>query len=170
LTRLFHFRYGDITASETDATTNNNQETFIVKVTVGTSSGNNETAATSMGANDLVSQLSSQLSQSNQKVIFEPSQVVAFQLTSAPQVLPSYSSSTNTGTGAGGGGRKKFKYPKSIYLDQFLRENADLANEKRRLGREMNEEVQRLALKKQGLMYFKVTFSIYFFEDKAVLM
>jgi hypothetical protein len=179
--RLFHFRYGDAASTTTSPNDpaptpppadTQNQETFIVKVTVSTSPSTSFSLTPSTDPNpseirhppppnDLISQLSSQLSQSNQKVIFDPSEVVAFQLVSGGGSgsggggLPGYSSSSSY-LGTWGSGRKKFKYPKYLYLDQFLQENAELASEKRRAQREMGEEVQRLGLKRSGLVGFKV--------------
>lgn len=163
----------------TIGTEGNDQETFIVKVTVSTtpsytssiSPPSSSTTPAPAPPNDLISQLSAQLSQSNQKVILDPSEVVAFQLVGG-RGLPGYSQlssspSTSTSTSTwgneatnwntvGGGTKKRFTYPKSLYLDQFLAENAELASEKRRVLREMGEEVRVLGLKRGGLVGFKV--------------
>lgn len=141
--RAFSFRYGDV------STPSQTQETFVVKVFA------NPNQAV---GNDLVSQLSSQLSHPgvDQKVIYEPSEVVAFQLvTQDVQPLPTYSAAT------GGSGSKtehqKFRYPKSIYLDQCLSENAELTTNKRAQHRDMTEEIRRLAARKQALTVFKAS-------------
>lgn len=113
--------------------------------------------------NDLVSCLSAELSltgvpadPSKQQVIFDPSGVVAFQLLrdGAP---PSYSASQGSG---GRAERRTFGYPKHVYLDQFLKENLALANEKRARQRGLLAEVEQLALKKNGLMRFNVRSSL----------
>lgn len=48
-------------------------------------------------------------------------------------------------------------YPKSIYLDQFLRVNVELAQGKRAQRREMLEEVQTLVSHKNTLTHFDVS-------------
>ncbi|OAX43748.1 hypothetical protein K503DRAFT_680461 [Rhizopogon vinicolor AM-OR11-026] len=114
--------------------------------------------------NDLVGRLSAQLS--NQKddvkqrqVIFEPSEVLAFDL-------------TRTGTVVGE--RKPFKYPKHIYLDQFLKEHVELAESKRDQQRELHAEIQKLVSHKKALTHFNdkdtlkdLRSSIYYYESVA---
>ncbi|OJA16555.1 hypothetical protein AZE42_00636 [Rhizopogon vesiculosus] len=114
--------------------------------------------------NDLVARLSAQLS--NQKddvkqrqVIFEPSEVLAFDL-------------ARTGTVVGE--RKPFKYPKHIYLDQFLKEHVELAESKRGQQRELHAEIQKLVSHKKSLTHFNdkdtlkdLRSSIYYYESVA---
>ena len=85
-----------------------------------------------------------------QSVIFEPSEMVAFELVRSSSI-PSATASS------GGSDRKAFTYPKSIYLDQFLRENVELAQAKREQRREMLEEVQHLLSHKNSLTHFDVS-------------
>lgn len=96
--------------------------------------------------NDLVGRLSAQLANHKNdikqyQVIFEPSEVLAFDL-------------MRTGTVTGE--RKPFKYPKHIYLDQFLKENVELAEGKRRQQRELHADIQKLVLHKKSLTHFNV--------------
>ena len=103
---------------------------------------------------DLISRLSAQLSRSastngqGQQVIIQPSEVVTFQLVRR------------------GGGRDRraiglddkslFRYPISIYLDQFLASNAELAKEKRTSAADMVRELGRLQGKGNALRWFQV--------------
>jgi len=113
--------------------------------------------------NDLVSCLSAQLSSpvdqpKQQECIFEPSDVVAFELngTLASSSQWSYGNKTTE--------TKEFKYPKHIYMDQFLQVNAELANAKRAQQREMGEEVERLSLKRKSLISFNVGLAFFFVQ------
>ena len=120
-----------------------------VKVNVGTTP---ET-------NDLVSSLAADLTpaytQSIRQVIFEPSEVIAFQLNRSAQP-PSYDASMGWRTE-----RETFKYPKSIYLDQFMRESYELANVKRVEQRVLWEEVKELERRKKGLLHHNVRFCLF---------
>ena len=137
--RLFHFLHGQ---SDNDPRKYPN-ETELVTVTVG---GN-----TAGENNDLISCLSAQLSApldqpARQELIFEPSDVVAFEL-----VGRTSSQSTSFGSE-----RKAFRYPKHIYLDQFLQANVELANAKRAEQREMNDELEKLFVRRKSLTSFDV--------------
>ena len=136
--RLLHFQYGSGISEPGELL----QETSIVPIDVNGGESNN-----------LIGRLSTQLSKpqsepGKQSVIFEPSAVVAFELVR--------SSSTPSATT-----NKTFTYPKSIYLDQFLRENVELAQEKRKQKQDMLDEIQRLVLHKKTLTNFDVSWSIY---------
>lgn len=137
--RLLHFQYGSGVSEPGELL----QETSIVPIDVNGGE-----------SNDLIGRLSAQLSKpqsepGKQSVIFEPSEVVAFELVRV-------SSTPSTSSSGGGSDKKAFTYPKSIYLDQFLRENVELAQAKRKQRREMLEEVQRLVLHKKTLSHFDV--------------
>lgn len=67
------------------------------------------------------------------------------------------SSIPNTTANGGGLDRKRFTYPKSIYLDQFLRENIELAQQKREQREEMFNQVQQLVKHKKTLTHFDVS-------------
>lgn len=138
--RLLHFQYGSGISEPGELL----QETSIVPIDVNVK-----------GSNDLIGQLSAQLSKpqsepGKQSVIFEPSEVVAFELVRS-------SSAPSTTANGGGSDRKAFTYPKSIYLDQFLRENVELAQGKRRQRQVMLEEVQQLVKHKKTLTDFDVS-------------
>ena len=95
-------------------------------------------------ANDLLSCLALELSTGNpelgkQQVIFQPSEVVAFQL---------HRTHVNT---SGKNERAIFRYPKYVYLDQFLKENAELASERRKLQRELISKIEALKKKREAL-------------------
>ncbi|KAF8452404.1 hypothetical protein L210DRAFT_2031624 [Boletus edulis BED1] len=155
--RLLHFQYGSGISEPGELL----QETSIVPIDVNGGE-----------SNDLIGRLSVQPSKlqsepGKQCVIFEPSEVVAFEL-----VRPS----STPGTTANGNGsdRKPFTYPKSIYLDQFLRKNVELAQTKRAQKREMLQEVQQLLLHKNTLTHFDnkdtlkdLRSAIFYFETVA---
>ncbi|KAG1752094.1 hypothetical protein EDB19DRAFT_1903493 [Suillus lakei] len=114
--------------------------------------------------NDLVGRLSAQLSNhkddiKQRQVIFEPSEVIAFHLVRSGTVM---------------GERKPFKYPKHIYLDQFLKENVELAESKREEQRALHAETQKLVLHNKSLTHFNdkdtltdLRSSIYYYENVA---
>lgn len=70
-----------------------------------------------------------------------PSEVVAFHLIRQTQ---------------GSADTHPFRYPKHVYLDQFLRECVALADEKRALRKEMQNQIKELTDKKNDLISFKV--------------
>ena len=101
-------------------------------------------------ANDLLSCLSLELSpigdtRGRQQVIFEPSDVVAFQL-------------LREGMPSGGlrSERRTFSFPTSVYLDQFLQENSQLASNKRDLQRELYAKVDQLKERRGQLRWHEV--------------
>ncbi|KAG2366383.1 hypothetical protein BDR07DRAFT_1328292 [Suillus spraguei] len=113
--------------------------------------------------NDLVGRLSAQLSNNKddikRQVIFESSEVIAFHLARSGTVT---------------GERKPFKYPKHVYLDQFLKENVELAERKRVQQRDLHAEIQKLVLHNKSLTHFNdkdtltdLRSSIYYYENVA---
>lgn len=151
--RLFHFRYGFNDGDDSQEQSDRRRDLSVVKVEVrGTEH-----------ANDLVSCLSSELSLTGnvptpkKQVIFEASDVVAFQLV-RENALPSYTSATSAASASSGKNeRQTFKYPRSMYLDQFLKENFVMANARRTKQRELGVEVEKLVEKKKTLVRFKVS-------------
>ncbi|OBZ66914.1 hypothetical protein A0H81_13252 [Grifola frondosa] len=75
-----------------------------------------------------------------QQVIFEPSDVVAFQLVRHP---PAAGTRAEVQT---------FGYPKHVYLDQYLAENVQLANTRRAQQKELYAEVEGLLARRRALM------------------
>jgi hypothetical protein len=142
--RLFHFLHG----KNVDDPEKHPDEAEVVTVTVGGNpAGEN---------NDLMSCLSAQLSApldlpERQEYIFEPSDVVAFELIN--NSLRTSSQSTSFG---GISERKAFRYPKHIYLDRFLQVNSELSNAKRAEQREMNAELDKLFIRRKSLTSFEV--------------
>ncbi|TBU42983.1 hypothetical protein BD309DRAFT_922591 [Dichomitus squalens] len=107
--------------------------------------------------NDLVSALAAEFAPpvtgklkgvAKRHVIFEPSDIVAFQLVrdSAP---PTYDAALGRRTE-----RATFKYSSSIYLDQFMRESYELASAKRAEQRGLLEEVRELEERKRNLLRY----------------
>ncbi|KAI6015277.1 hypothetical protein F5J12DRAFT_524359 [Pisolithus orientalis] len=158
--RLFHFLYGDNAGDHIQV----QQETSLVPIDINPGNSGSD-------ANDLIGRLSAQLSKpqdapEKQSVIVEPSEVVAFQLSKPSS---SYLNSTGINTTA-----KPFVYPRSIYLDQFLKENVELAEAKRRQQHEMFSDVQKLILHKKSMTHFNgkdtlkdLRSTIYYYERVA---
>ncbi len=134
----------------------NTDNLCFVKVTVGPT----------LELNDLISALASEFAPpetgklkavAKRHVIFEPSDVIAFQLM-RDGTLPSYDAAV---------GRKAervpFRYPASVFLDQFMRESYDLANVKRAEQRVLWEEVKELEARKKQLLHYNVRFPSFFF-------
>ncbi len=101
---------------------------------------------------DLVSALSARMAHSEipskQLVIFEPSDVVTFHLV-RHDTLPSYSRSPSLP-------RQPFRYPKHIYLDQYMKENVEISSAKWRQQREIAEMIQNLTLRENALKKHQV--------------
>jgi hypothetical protein len=101
---------------------------------------------------DLVSALSARMAHSEipakQQVIFEPSDVVTFQLV-RHDMLPSYSRTPVAQ-------RQPFRYPKHIYLDQYMKENVEIASAKWRQQKEIAENIQNLTLRENALKRHQV--------------
>lgn len=93
---------------------------------------------------DLVSCLTAELVKDDctqRDNIINTSEVIAFQLIRETKPI---------------GERQKFSYPPSVYLDQFLEENAAASTEKRRMRKAALEEVERLRLTRSSLLKHKV--------------
>ncbi|KAF7800239.1 hypothetical protein EIP86_011486 [Pleurotus ostreatoroseus] len=113
-------------------------------------------------ANDLLSCLSQELfpeRHQRQQVIFKPSEVVAFQLIR--------NHPTN-------GDREIFSFPPHLYLDQFLKENVELANSRRKLQWDLNAEIEKLNRRKLELTRHEdrdvladLRSTIYYYENVA---
>ncbi|TCD67354.1 hypothetical protein EIP91_000221 [Steccherinum ochraceum] len=156
--RLFHFRYGFSDAEPVHVPLDKRYDMSIVRVSVpGTPD-----------ANDLLSCLALELNMgsselSKQQVIFDPSAVVAFQL-----------NRTHVSSG-GKSERSIFGYPKHVFLDQFLKQNAEIALEKRRLQRDLLAEIEVLKKRREGLIKHKdrdvladLRSAVHYYEDIAV--
>lgn len=101
---------------------------------------------------DLISCLSGTLSLwtdtgSSHDVIIEPSDVFCFHLRRLVNQAGKYTP-------------EPFTFPKHIYLDQFLFENLDLANQKRNAERRLLDEISELARMKEGLTRHNVCISL----------
>ncbi|KAF8480009.1 hypothetical protein DFH94DRAFT_456712 [Russula ochroleuca] len=135
--RLFYFRYGPADAQPDKSPFDQRQDMAIVKVDIR----DDDHSA------DLVSALSARMAHSEipskQLVIFEPSDVVTFQLM-RHDTLPSYSRTSSLP-------RQPFRYPKHIYLDQYMRENVEIASAKWRQRKEIAEKIQNLNLRENAL-------------------
>jgi hypothetical protein len=97
--------------------------------------------------NELVFRLAAMLSQyeehgSSHDIIFEPSQVLTFHL--------------KVSQDRSGRSLDPFVFPRQLYLDQFLATNFETANEKRRLNREMQEEISMLTGQREFITHFDV--------------
>ncbi|KAL6307660.1 hypothetical protein BKA93DRAFT_726897 [Sparassis latifolia] len=168
--RLLHFRYGFSDADLSQAPFDRRLDLSVVKVDIR---GSEDT-------NDLVSCLSSELSltgtdpSAKQQVIFEASDVVAFQLIRDNLAPPAYSSIIKGPSGTKVAEKQTFKYPVSVYLDQFLKDNMVPANQKRARRHDLNAEVESLLSKKDSLLRFKdrdtlvdLRSSLHYYENVA---
>ncbi|EMD37136.1 hypothetical protein CERSUDRAFT_65841 [Gelatoporia subvermispora B] len=162
--RLFHFRYGSSDADLIDAPFDRRIDLSAVKVDIrGTDD-----------ANDLLSCLSSELTMQGidgfvkQQVIIQPSDVVAFQLV-RDNLIP-----TPSGPAGSRVERQTFRYPMQVYLDQFLKENLEIANARRARLHEIQAEVESLHKRKDVLtrhndrdVLADMYSSIYYYENIA---
>ena len=120
--------------------------------------------------NDLVSCLSAQLGLdlaandlnaiggvAEKPNFFLPSEVIAFHLS---RLQPEKESNDFIGPKLkqAKDERAPFRYPKSVYLDQFLNENAQLAASKRSDRKKMREEIDGLVAKRDILTHFEVSY------------
>ncbi|KAI0273871.1 hypothetical protein BGY98DRAFT_1090738 [Russula aff. rugulosa BPL654] len=145
--RLFYFRYGPADAQPDNSPFDKRQDMAIVKVDIR----DDEQSA------DLVSALSARMAHSEipskQLVIFEPSDVVTFQLV-RHDTLPSYSRPPSLP-------QQPFRYPKHIYLDQYMKENVEISSAKWRQQREIAEKIQNLTLRENALKKHQATLHYY---------
>lgn len=143
--RLFSLQYGPHDAEPDSGNTDN---LCCVKVNIGLNSD----------VNDLVSSLAAELApdiskspNSKRQVIFEAPDVISFHLV-RDAVPPAYDAAVGRRAE-----RATFKYPKSVYLDQFMKESFELANERRSTQRELLQDAKELETKKKNLLHFKVS-------------
>lgn len=158
--RLFQFLHGQTSKNVIHVP----NEAEVVSVTIG---GNR------LGdSNDLMTCLSTQLSPPPgqpelQQCIFEPSDVVAFELTGSSVPSSAWS------FGSKAAEAKIFKFPKHLYMDQFLQVNAVITSTKRVQQREISDEVEKLILKRKSLTSFNVSsipFYIFCFMGLAFML
>ncbi|KAI0267397.1 hypothetical protein BC834DRAFT_968906 [Gloeopeniophorella convolvens] len=144
--RLFYFRYGSADAQPNTSPFDQRQDMAIVKVDIR----DDEASA------DLMTALSARMAHSDipsrQQVIFEPSDVVIFQLV-RHDTLPSYSRTTTPP-------KQPFRYPKHIYLDQYMKENVEISSAKWRQQKEISEKIQQLTLRENEFKRHKDTDSL----------
>ncbi|KAJ6537423.1 hypothetical protein DFH09DRAFT_1178175 [Mycena vulgaris] len=118
-------------------------------------------------SNDLVARLSQTFNiynedgSSDHQLIREPSEMVTFEIT-----VHSNSSSGTT--------PEPFVYPKSIYMDEFLAVNLDLANETRMSQRQIQKQIEELTTEKRDITrhegqdtFENLRGSIYYCENVA---
>lgn len=167
LARLFHFRYGNSQDDLSAMPFDRRVDLAVVRVDIR---GTEDT-------NDLVSCLATELGLADpagdparQQAIHAMSEVVAFQLVRDNAAPPTYSAAS----GAGRVERTPFRYPKHVHLDQFMKENLLLANQKRERQRSLYAEVDALVAKKQSLTRFKdrdiladLQSSLHYYEEIA---
>ena len=142
--RLFFFRYNYSDAEPGSSDLDQRYDMTVVKVDIR---GVPE-------ANDLLSCLSQELfpeRHQRQQVIFKPSEVVAFQLIR--------NHPTN-------GDREIFSFPSHLYLDQFLKENVELANSRRKLQWDLNAEIEKLNRRKLELTRHEVFSTVHIFNAR----
>ncbi len=139
-------QYGEHNADPDDINTHN---LSVVRVNV----------RSSPESNDLLSALSAEFAPpdtlknkatAKRHVIVEPSEVIAFELI-RDATPPSYDAVLGRKSE-----RSLFKYPKSLYLDQFMQESFELANEKRMAQRGLLDGIKELEARKKNLLNFNV--------------
>ncbi|KAI0694109.1 hypothetical protein BC835DRAFT_1406517 [Cytidiella melzeri] len=150
--RLFHLRHGKRDSPPYRGPFNKEFDIPTVRVTVNSR----------MEQSDLVSCLSADLVDADFKQsvnIVEAPEVLAFELLREPK--PSAE-------------RQKFSYPSTVYLDQFLRENAAHSEERRRIRKAAQDEAERLQHAKASLLKHKgrdtladLRSAVYYFETIA---
>ncbi|RDX44562.1 hypothetical protein OH76DRAFT_1466134 [Lentinus brumalis] len=142
--RLMELQYGEHNADPDDINTHN---LSVVRVNV----------RSSPESNDLLSALSAEFAPpdtlknkatAKRHVIVEPSEVIAFELI-RDATPPSYDAVLGRKSE-----RSLFKYPKSLYLDQFMQESFELANEKRMAQRGLLDGIKELEARKKNLLNF----------------
>jgi len=138
-TRLFHFRYGYGDSEPDSSPFDRRTDTPIVKVDIRDGEQNNNLVAC------LAAQLAHGDIAAKQQVIFEPSDVVAFQLV-RHDTLPSYSGVTSLS-------KQRFHYPKSFYLDRFMKENAEFSTSRWLKQKDILKEIQQLMSRKNTLTH-----------------
>lgn len=161
--RLFHSRIeaNDLTPVERQKTTITNSLDFsVISVNYSDDEGNN----------DLMGCLSSILFPKQPQGSLNAGLKAGELITEASQVLsiypvrkeplPSYS-------GGKASDRKKFRFPKSFYLDRFMQEDEVLTREISQIEKEGLEKVKQLTQKKQALTHFGV-FSLLFDTKERV--
>ncbi len=144
------FQYGEHDTEPGESSLDNLSDLSVVRVSV----------RSNPWENDLVSSLAAELAPpdtlklktaARRHVIFEPSEIIAFQLL-RDALPPSYDAAV---------GRKSeravFKYPKSVYLDQFMRESYELASAKRAEQRTLLAEVTELETRRKNLLHHNVS-------------
>lgn len=147
---MFYFRYCTPSADLPDVPLHSELDRVVVKVEIPDDAPKN----------DLVSCLAARLTRGQrnalgslpldqQNTIVRASTVVAFQLVR----VQSYSTVVNIKKGDSGA----FRYPKHIYLDQFMQENAELADDKRREEQDMALEIAKLTHQREELTKYKVS-------------
>ncbi|KAI0320404.1 hypothetical protein OF83DRAFT_594280 [Amylostereum chailletii] len=161
--RLFHFRHGPADtpadAQIEDRPFDHRVDQPIVQVDIRDDEP----------GGDLLSSLSRQLTAKDAahcSVIFEPSEVVAFKLL-RQELPPSYS-------GAPSPPRRAFRYPKHLYLDQFMKAKFELANEKRTMQRKYAEDIRLLNERKAVILHSQgkdnlkdMRSAVHYFENVA---
>ncbi|KAJ7510628.1 hypothetical protein B0H11DRAFT_2215383 [Mycena galericulata] len=140
--RLFHFTYCRVHCPVTGPpeTVYEPDLGHVVQLDIDPSS--------SSQANDLVARLSQTLNTYNEdgssdhQLILQPSEMVTFEIS----VMPSSSTASSS--------PEPFVFPKTIYMDEFLAANLDLANETRVSQRLIQIEIETLAEKKKNITRF----------------
>ncbi|KAI0299404.1 hypothetical protein B0F90DRAFT_1728429 [Multifurca ochricompacta] len=134
LPRLFHFRYGPADAQPDTSPFDQRQDMAIVKVDIRDDDQ----------SGDLASALSARMAHSD---------VPSRQQLVRHDVLPSYSRTP-------GPQRHPFRYPKHIYLDQYMKENVEISSAKWREQKDIGEKIQNLTLRENVLKRHQNTDSL----------
>lgn len=133
---MFHLRHGVEDTPPYKGPFNREWDKSAVRVTIGSGP---ESA-------DLVSCLSAELVKNDctqRDHIVDTSEVITFQFIRETKPI---------------GDRPRFSYPPTVYLDQFLKENAAISTEKRKMRKSAIEEIERLQSSKSSLLRHKVFF------------
>jgi len=155
--RIFHLRYAPPTAQINNFGIDERFDTACVRVEIrGTEDRNDLVSCLSvqLGLDAAIRDPNAQDEISERPRLFQPSEVIAFNLT---RVQPQKEPQGFIGPQLRQAKDEKgpFRYPRSVYLDQFLNENAQLAAEKRLERKKMYDEVESLAAKREILTHFE---------------
>lgn len=170
--RIFHLRYALPTAELSTSGIDDRFDIACVRVDIRSNEDRNDLVSclsAQLGLDSAINGSSAYNDVSEKPHIFQPSEVIAFNLTrlqpeQEPRVVvgPQPKQAKDD--------RGPFRFPKSVYLDQFLTENAQLAASRRAERKGMLKDVEDLVAKRETLTHFEVSRVITFPDAPAITL